>query len=105
MSEVNWRTRYQLPIDQLDYLLKHEMFSDVLFLVGENEEKVWAHKLILMMSSPVFEVMFTGTFTSARNLTLEKEGENEDLFEENVIRIPDIEPVAFRHLLKVKKHG
>lgn len=32
-----------------------ELFSDVLFLIGENETKMYANKTILRLGSPVFD--------------------------------------------------
>jgi len=44
-------------ISDLKPLLFKEKFSDVLFLVGENKEPIYAHKVILAASSPVLASM------------------------------------------------
>lgn len=70
-------------------LFDSEEFSDVTFLVGPDEEKAWrfpAHKLILSISSPVFQTMFESSLSEAK---LHPE-----------VRITDVEPVAFENLLR-----
>uniref|UniRef100_T1JC60 BTB domain-containing protein n=1 Tax=Strigamia maritima TaxID=126957 RepID=T1JC60_STRMM len=70
-------------------LFDNEEFSDVTFLVGPDEEKSWrfpAHKLILSISSPVFEVMFTSGLLEAN-----KHPE---------IPVTDVDPTAFENLLR-----
>lgn len=62
------------------------MLSDVKFLLGEDKSEIWAHKLILALSSPVFTSMFYSSLLESQN----------------VIEIPDCQPVAFKALLQVR---
>ena len=58
--------------------------SDVCFLVGEEREKIHAHKFFLAAESAVFKSMFYGRL---------KETQYE-------IEIPDLSPVGFRNMIK-----
>ena len=66
------------------YLLENELFTDVEFAVGENNERMAAHKLILAKRSPVFQRMFYGDLA---------EGQKE-------IQLPDVEKDGFKNLLR-----
>ncbi|EJW74849.1 BTB/POZ domain-containing protein 6-A, partial [Wuchereria bancrofti] len=63
----------------------NEWLADVHFIVGidENTERFPAHSYILAIASAPFNAMFNGGFEK-----------------HNEIRLPDIEPVAFKILLK-----
>lgn len=70
-------------------LFDNEEFSDVTFLVGPDEEKAWrfpAHKLILSISSPVFQTMFDSSLAEGK-----KHPE---------VRVTDVQPLAFENLLR-----
>ncbi|ODM95325.1 BTB/POZ domain-containing protein 2 [Orchesella cincta] len=83
----NWREPCPLPTDKLGYILDNQVWHDVKFLIGEppNAEIMTAHKLILAMSSTVFEAMLFGPLSNAQ---------------EEVINIPDVDPTAFSQMLK-----
>ena len=71
-------------------MVLNEHLADVHFIVGNdsNKERIAAHKLILSIGSPVFNAMFHGTGQQMIELSV------------NEIEIPDIEPIAFRSLLR-----
>ncbi|XP_046676066.1 BTB/POZ domain-containing protein 6-B-like isoform X2 [Homalodisca vitripennis] len=80
---------WQLKLDRVNergkHLLETGIWSDCQFLVGDGQHKKFStHKMILSMSSPVFEAMFYG-----------------GLAEENdPIEIPDVQPEAFTAMLE-----
>ena len=80
---MDWQTN-KAPTECIEYLLKNEAFSDVVFEVGENHERIKAHKLILAMRSPVFERMFYGALPE----------------KDEPILIEDLKPDAFKALLR-----
>lgn len=57
---------------------------DVCFVVGEEKSKIYAHRLILALSSPVFRSMFFGDLKETK-------------FE---VVIPDLSAAGFRNLKK-----
>lgn len=59
-------------------------FSDVCFLVGDKQEKIYAHKVFLVTESEVFKSMFFGPM---------KETKYE-------IQIPNLTAVGFRNMIK-----
>ncbi|XP_062550502.1 uncharacterized protein LOC134215299 [Armigeres subalbatus] len=73
------------PINRQKQLLFSEYRSDVVFRVGNAEELIHAHKLILTVASEVFYAQFNGSFAES----------NQDSCEIPV-KIEDIEPAAFR---------
>jgi BTB/POZ domain-containing protein 1/2 len=81
-----WHDRCFTQAEKIQHLFESQENSDVTFLVGEEREEITAHRFILIMASPVFEAMFRSNWTEA--LT------------QNSIEIPDIEPLAFRRLLR-----
>jgi len=84
----NWRDPCPLPTDKLWHILDKQVWHDVKFLVGDppSAKLLSAHKLILAMSSAVFEAMLYGPLSNAQ---------------EEVINIPDVDPTAFNQMLKV----
>lgn len=62
----------------------NEKCSDVCFLIGEQREKLHAHRFLLAIESEVFETMFHGAL---------KETKYE-------IAVPDDSPVGFRNMLE-----
>ena len=64
--EKNWQTTRATIRERSKFMFDNDLFSDVKFVVpkavGERESKhvVSAHKLVLSISSPVFEAMFYG---------------------------------------------
>ena len=83
MGQVDWQINKSI-LECNKYLLEHEVNCDVSFKVGEEQEVVKAHKLILSSRSPVFEKMFNGAFC---------ETETDPI-------IPDVSPATFRALLR-----
>ena len=79
---LDWQSDKTL-LDACSHMLKSEIACDVTFLVGDKEEKVCAHKFILVCRSTVFEAMLSGEFSD----------DKED------IKVPDIEPDIFRSFL------
>lgn len=71
----------------LGVLVNNVSFSDVSFVVGEEQERIYAHKAILSARSDVFCRMFEGKF---------KESNNDP---HAAIAIPNITPFAFEQLL------
>ena len=67
MIEKNWQTTKPTIRERSKHMFNNHLFSDVKFVVrgwpnGESESKqvIHAHKFVLSISSPVFEVMFYG---------------------------------------------
>ncbi len=74
--------------ERLSFALDNDtLYKDVHFLLGKHEIKMSAHKLILRLSSLVFQNIITAH---------EEQGRNE-------IKLPNTSPEMFRKLLKVCK--
>ncbi|XP_055613112.1 BTB/POZ domain-containing protein 2-like [Uranotaenia lowii] len=71
--------------DRKENLVNNEFMSDVVFLIGKNKQKIFAHKLFLITSSEYFFAMFNGNFRES---------------EENEIVLDDIEPKIFLDILR-----
>jgi len=69
----------------LKTLLNSEKFSDVVFHVGPDEEKIYAHCLILASRSPIFKSMFYTDFKEAKH---------------RIVRVTDIRPSIFLDMLQ-----
>ncbi|XP_011206420.1 uncharacterized protein LOC105228322 isoform X1 [Bactrocera dorsalis] len=84
--ELDWQNGFQQIKERGLYLLQSEKWSDCKFLVGAapNQRILCGHKLILAMSSPVFERMFYGNLPD----------------ESDPILIPDVQPDAFQAMLE-----
>lgn len=65
-------------------LLSKPEFSDVCFLVGDQQEKVYAHRAFLAIESDAFKAMLYGELKETR-------GE---------IGVPDLTPIGFRNMIK-----
>ena len=65
--EKNWQTTRATIRERSKFIFANDLFTDVKFVVpkanGESESKqvISAHKLLLSISSPVFEAMFYGS--------------------------------------------
>lgn len=94
----NWQSNKHSVKSRLLYLLNTGALSDVTFLVGGSSllmstssstlptpERFVAHKFVLSMSSAVFDAMFNGQMA---------------MRDDSAIEIPDVEPMAFKALLK-----
>jgi hypothetical protein len=59
---MSFQDNFQTIKDATKYLFLNQQFSDVqfLFIKDENFDKLFAHKLILSLRSPVFASMFNG---------------------------------------------
>lgn len=73
-------------VSRTSNLLQNKSFTDVTFIVGpaSHSKKYVGHRVLLAMTSPVFEALFYGD-------TADKS---------KVIRIPDLAPVGFENLLR-----
>ena len=67
--------------DKYEKLVNNEYLADIIFLVGEQGEKMFGHKNIISISSEVFYAMFNGDYTESKD--------------NKPIVIPDIEPPIF----------
>nr|XP_029709629.1 BTB/POZ domain-containing protein 6-like [Aedes albopictus] len=77
---------YDIPImERQESLINNRFQSDVTFLVGKKRQPIYAHKLLLIISSEYFNVMFNGNF---------KESNSEE------IAINDVEPDIFLEILR-----
>lgn len=76
-------------LNRTSNLLANKSFTDVTFIVGppSHSKKYVGHRVLLAMTSPVFEAMFYGGGTG-------------DTSSNRVIRIPDLAPVGFENLLR-----
>ena len=74
-----------LTIEQsISRLLFNPELSDVCFLVGEQREKIYAHRLLLANESEMFKSMFYGEL---------KETKYE-------VEVPDLSPASFRNMIE-----
>ncbi|XP_035705140.1 uncharacterized protein LOC110846163 isoform X2 [Folsomia candida] len=82
-DQLYWRDKRLR--DRLGFALEHDkLYKDIHFLLGKQEIRISAHKLILRLSSVVFENIITAH---------EQQGIDE-------IRLPNTSPEVFRKLLK-----
>jgi len=56
--DVNWKSGFSTIQETNRNLLATGKRSDVIFVIGSEQQKINAHKFILMSRSPVFETMF-----------------------------------------------
>ncbi|GAV01223.1 hypothetical protein RvY_11966-2 [Ramazzottius varieornatus] len=85
----NWQCERSSLLDRSQFLLENnEALSDVVFIVGKGimQREIPAHRFLLAMGSPVFETMFFGPTRQV--------ADGQD------VHLPDIEPAAFRNLLR-----
>ena len=85
VSPGYWQTQKSTVKERLAFLYNNETLADIMFLVGKapQSHRFSAHRLILAMSSPVFDALLNGGMATT----------------ENLICIPDVEPSAFSALL------
>ncbi|OQV16153.1 BTB/POZ domain-containing protein 2 [Hypsibius exemplaris] len=86
---ANWQCDRSSLLDRGQFLLDNcEALSDVVFVVGRGviQREIPAHRFMLAMGSPVFETMFYGP---TRQFAADSD-----------IPLPDVEPAAFRNLLR-----
>lgn len=86
-STSDWQTGLNCLSHRANHVLNSGQWSDCSFLVGNenNQKTIHGHRLILAMSSPVFETMFYGGLPEKN---------------EKPIEILDVQPEAFRALLQ-----
>ncbi|XP_066977813.1 BTB/POZ domain-containing protein 6-B-like isoform X2 [Macrobrachium rosenbergii] len=86
-SNTDWQTGMSRISQRAGYLLQSGQWSDCTFVVGSgnNQKTLQAHRLILAMSSPVFEAMFFGGMAEKGDKPVE---------------ILDVQPQAFKALLQ-----
>lgn len=77
------RERYSFAISAKS-LANNELYSDISFIVGPEKEKIYGHKNLLALGSPVFHRMFFGSWKESSDL----------------ITIPDISSRGFRNVIK-----
>lgn len=83
-DNFNWQSSYSTVMERLKFLLFNNLMSDVTFIVGSQKERIPAHKFVLSFGSTVFEAMFYRMLATRSN----------------EIELPDVEPSAFRNLLR-----
>ena len=78
-------------VSRASNLLQNKSFTDVTFIVGppSHSKKYVGHRVLLAMTSPVFEAMFYGDMAD----------------KSKVIRIPDLAPIGFENLLRYAYTG
>ena len=85
--ENNWQTTRATIRERTKYMFDNDLFTDVKFVVpkanGESESKqvISAHKLVLSISSPVFEAMFYGELAETTDSIELPDCENNSLLE------------------------
>ena len=72
-----------LQTERFYHMLESGLCSDTTFLVGEEEQKIEAHRFMVMSASPEFEEMLRST-----NAT-----------DMSTLRIPDMLPDVYREML------
>ncbi|XP_060064952.1 BTB/POZ domain-containing protein 1-like [Ylistrum balloti] len=68
-SSTSWQIGKTLS-ECFDHVFTSGIISDVTFLVGENNTKIEAHKLILVSRSPVFYAMLEGPMAEKGEITI-----------------------------------
>ncbi|KFB48781.1 BTB/POZ domain-containing protein 3 [Anopheles sinensis] len=61
-------------------MVNNEFFADVVFVVGPEKKRIFAHKLLLVMSSEYFYIMFNGNFAESKTGEVVLEEDDPDLF-------------------------
>ncbi|XP_076061645.1 BTB/POZ domain-containing protein 2-like [Oratosquilla oratoria] len=65
-----WQLSLQNVTERLQYLYSAREHTDLEIVLPEYDEKFKVHRLVLIMSSPVFETMLTGSMSVEKELTL-----------------------------------
>ncbi|XP_058178516.1 kelch-like protein 41 [Anopheles ziemanni] len=61
-------------------LINNEFLADVVFIVGPDQKRIFAHKLLLVMSSEYFYIMFNGSFAESQTREVVLKEDDPDLF-------------------------
>lgn len=83
-ENYNWQISKQTLKERFEYLFNNQVLADIYFIVGSEQLRIPAHKLVLATGSAVFDAMFNG---GIRN-------------QDSEITLPDVEPQAFLALLR-----
>ena len=87
VAEKNWQTTRPTIRERTKFIFNNDRFSDVKFVVrktdveSESKQVIPAHKLVLSISSPVFEAMFYGELAETRDSIELPDCEYESLLE------------------------
>lgn len=86
--ETDWQS--ENLVDSFQFMLDNEISTDVCFEVGPPDGptvNIWAHKVVLIACSPVFEAMFSSGMAECSR-------------PEAKVRVEDIDSDTFKELLK-----
>uniref|UniRef100_A0AAG5DP93 BTB domain-containing protein n=1 Tax=Anopheles atroparvus TaxID=41427 RepID=A0AAG5DP93_ANOAO len=61
-------------------MVNNEFLSDVVFLVGPDRQRIYAHKMLLTISSEYFYIMFFGSFVEASEKEVVLANDDPDMF-------------------------
>ncbi|XP_058127381.1 BTB/POZ domain-containing protein 6-B-like [Anopheles ziemanni] len=61
-------------------MVNNEFLADVVFIVGSSEKRIYAHKLLLVMSSEYFYIMFYGNFAESQKRDVVLKEDDPDVF-------------------------
>ena len=84
MAPIYWQAG-KTHLECSRYMLDNQVNCDVSFVVGDEQERIQAHKYTLSMRSAVFDRMFNGSFCEADSDPV----------------IPDVTPAAFKMMLRL----
>lgn len=104
-ASYNWQAFTSNIKDRMATIFNCELLADVHFIVGKNSDitRFPAHKFVLSIGSAVFDAMFNGALTKANELKNKLEHESTVSSANNIetqIELPDVEPEAFKTLLR-----
>lgn len=96
---------YEAPLTtKLQALLETNALSDVTLLVGPDKVALYAHKLILALSSPVFTAMFYGDLANSHKPQVNNEKDTKSLAEENKTAQDDLSQSSTNQEEKTKNN-
>ncbi|KAF4530177.1 hypothetical protein B566_EDAN001436, partial [Ephemera danica] len=81
-AEENWRAGQKSIMELNRAMLQNKIMTDCTFLVGTNQTKIQAHRVILARASPLFESLFATE--NANN---------------QVLMVPDVSVATFNRML------
>ena len=83
-QNYNWQISKRNLRERFEFLFNNEALADVHFIVGVEQHRIPAHKLVLSAGSAVFDALFNGGIATT----------------ETEIKLPDVEHAAFLALLR-----
>lgn len=95
--QVNQRTLQQ----KWAYVWKNELYTDVIFKVGETQEVISCHRIILIINSPVFETMLSNRWSKGSTCT----SATEEKQPHTEILLPEESPELFKIFLEFMYTG